>query len=175
MALFHKKFKVESARLQDYNYSQEGAYFVTICTKDKKWSLGKIVNQKFLDTSQSKIVRRCWLDLPNHYPECLLDEFIIMPNHIHGIIIINRKVETGFKPVSTQSHYSLSEIIRGFKTFSAKQINKIQSTHGKPFWQSRFYDHIIRNDESLNKIREYIAVNPQNWHNDKNNLQNFIY
>ena len=91
-------------------------------------------------------------------------------------------METGLKPVSTtrprkiggygKKRYSLSEIVRGFKTFSARKINELQNTQRKPFWQSRFYDHIIRNERSLNKIRKYIQQNPRIWERDKNNIEN---
>jgi REP element-mobilizing transposase RayT len=133
---------------------------------------------------QGKIVEEHWYDLPNHYQNCRLDEFVIMPNHIHGIIEIRyhddtrtftNTVETGLKPVSTINdetvgkQHSLFEIIRGFKTFSARRINKYQNTVGLSFWQARFYDHIIRNEKSLNNIRRYIQNNPLKWSMDKYN------
>ncbi|MGH2574149.1 MAG: transposase, partial [Ignavibacteria bacterium] len=128
--------------------------------------LGKIANEKFVDTELSKIVRECWYDLPNHYRNCRIDEFIIMPDHVHGIImLINNytiKKETGYKPVSTKydRNHSLSEIIRAFKTFSAKRINALQKTIGQPFWQKDYFERIIRNENELNRIREYIFYNP---------------
>ncbi|TSC52107.1 MAG: transposase [Parcubacteria group bacterium LiPW_72] len=172
------KFRAESVRLQEYDYSMEGAYFVTICTKNKKMSLGYIVRGQFRNTPQSKIIQKCWLDLPKHYPNCVLDEFVIMPNHVHSIIIINNPtVETGLKPVSTavNSRHSLSEMVRAFKTFSAREINILQATQGQPFWQSRFYDHIIRNNYELNRIRQYIIDNPSNWEKDRNNNVENLY
>ncbi len=175
MPLFQNKFHAESARLQEYDYSMEGAYFVTICTRGKEHRFGKIVNGQLLGTPQSKITQKYWLALPKHYPNCVLDEFVIMPNHVHGIIIINNPtVETGLKPVSTavNSKHPLSEMVRAFKTFSAREINILQGTQGQPFWQSRFYDHIIRNNYELNRIRQYIIDNPFNWGKDRNNIEN---
>lgn len=164
---FHNRYRIESTRLQNYDYSNDGAYFVTICTKNRECHLGEIVNGEMTETIQGKIIRESWLDLPNHYRNCILDEFIVMPNHVHGIIFIdNDSVETGLKPVS------LSEIMRGFKTFSARKINEYLNTQETPFWQSRFYDHIIRNENELARIREYIIDNPLKWELDENNLKN---
>ena len=85
-----------------------------------------------------------------------------MPNHVHFIVIIDNSIQ-GSK------RYYLSDIVGGFKTYSAKNINKIQNTTGQPFWQSRFHEHVIRNKQELIKIRQYIINNPKNWHRDRNN------
>ena len=114
-----------------------------------------------------EIVLDCWHNLPNHYKNIILDTFVIMPNHIHGIIII---VETGFKPVSTKTKNGLSEFVRALKTFSSRRINTKRQTPGYQVWQSRFYEHIIRNESELLKIREYIVNNPLNWETDENNM-----
>ena len=177
---FRGKYRIESARLKNYDYASDGAYFITICTKNREHFFGKIIEKKLQESEQSKICKTCWLDLPNHYGNCVLDAFVIMPNHIHGIIFI-KNVETGFKYVSTekiktnahQKRHSISEIIRGFKTFAARKINDFQKTQGTPFWQSRFHDHIIRGEEELNRIRVYIQNNPINWEKDRNNAVGF--
>src|SRR3972149_2888638 len=210
---FQGKYRIESTRLKDYNYSRNGAYFVTICTKNSMQLFGSIVDQKLIPNRQAEVLTECWLDLPAHYTNCVLDKFIIMPNHVHGIIIIDNEiaetglklnntivetdlkpdkvvvetglnpdkvvvVETGLKPVSTAGRvakpYPLSEIIRGFKTFSARRINEYQNTRGKAFWQSRFFDHIIRNREELKRIRQYIIENPLKWELEKNNHENLF-
>lgn len=160
-------------RLKDYDYSQNGYYFVTICIKNREWVLGDIDNGKMILNEYGKIAEKCWLDLPNHYKNCFLDEFIIMPDHMHGIVIIEN-VGNGFKPFPTHDdpkptikNHGLSEIMRGFKTFSSKNIN-IQN-HEKIFaWQKSFHDHIIRNEKSLSNIREYIRNNPVKWESEKN-------
>ena len=98
-----------------------------------------------------------------------------MPNHIYGIIIIdNLNKRKGYKPSPIDKSYSLSEIIRGFKTFSSKQINRIIKTDNKFKWQRSFHDHIIRNDKSLYNIREYIINNPTTWEKDENNINIFV-
>jgi len=188
---FQGKYRIESTRLKDYDYSLNGAYFVAICPKNSMHLFGSIVDQKLIPNRQAEVVTECWLGLPAHYANCVLDKFIIMPNHVHGIIIIDNEiaetglkpdkvvvVETGLKPVSTAGRvakpYPLSEIIRGFKTFSARRINEYQNTRGKAFWQSRFYDHIIRNREELKRIRQYIIENPLKWELEKNNHENLF-
>lgn len=168
--LFQGKYRIKSTRLPHWNYSQPGYYFVTICTKGRVCRLGRVIQRQMYLSLEGKIVQECWYDLPNHYPHIGLDEFIVMPNHVHGVVVIydNVAVETGLKPVSTIP-VTVSEIIRGFKTFSAKRINQLRNTPGQPFWQSRFYDHIIRNEKSLNNIRKYIQNNPAKWERDRNN------
>ncbi len=168
----------KSNRIAEYDYSQNGYYFVTICTKNKIEYFGKIENGKMVLNKYGEIAKKCWVDLPNHYKNCILDEWIIMSNHIHGVIVIDNPaiVGTGFKPVPTDiliKKHSLSEIIRGFKTFSSRRINEMNSD--KNFhWQRSFYDHIIRGEKSLEKIREYIVNNSQKWDLDRNNQENLF-
>ena len=96
---FQGKYRIESTRLKDYDYSRNGAYFVTICTKNSMHLFGSIVDQKLIPNRQAEVVTECWLGLPAHYTNCVLDKFIIMPNHVHGIIIIDNEIaETGLKP-----------------------------------------------------------------------------
>jgi REP element-mobilizing transposase RayT len=160
---FWKKYRTESTRLKEYDYSKNGAYFITICTKNREHFFGDIIDGKLLETKRSKICLACWLDLPNHYENCILDFFVIMPNHVHLIIFIEN---------NDDKKYPVSEIIRGFKTFTARKINDFQNTTGTPFWQSRFYDRIIRTEDELSRIRQYVQNNPANWENDRNNVEN---
>ena len=198
MVLYQNRYRIESSRSQNFNYASNGAYFITICTKDRKRFLGKIIKLKNCLVPQiqlskiGSIVRKCWLAIPDYFPFVILDEFIIMPNHIHGIIIINHGddclniVETGFKPVSTEFCVStimkkinnqnkfgpqsknLPSIIRGFKIGVTKYCRR--NTNIWNIWQSRFYDRIIRNEQELNRIRKYIVENPQCWKRDRNNI-----
>jgi REP element-mobilizing transposase RayT len=122
------------------------------------------------------IVQSCWEELPLHYPHIQLDEFVVMPNHIHGIIIIhdNTVNTVGSRHASTlpsgQSNV-LGNIVGSFKSAATKRINEMRKTPGSSVWQSRFYDHIIRNEKSLNRIREYMRTNPQQWEWDKENVK----
>lgn len=155
-------------RLRGYDYSYPGAYFVTVCTQKQKLTLGNVRKGKFLPTICGEIAREKWLELPERYPDIELDAFIIMPNHIQGIIFI---VEAGLKPAPTKKRYGLSEIVRAFKTYSSRAINEIRKTPGVHFWQRSFYDHIIRNEMELNRVREYVQNNPLSWELDKENPQ----
>ena len=173
MSLYNNRYRIESTRLKDWDYSRAGWYFITICTKNREMMFGNISNNRMILNKKGEIVRNSWDDLVNHYSNIKLDAFIIMPNHIHGIIAITHNVKTGLKPVSTIKNkpvsvkqYTLSEIMRGFKTFSARKINQLYNRSGIPLWQPRFYDHIIRNNNDLTRIREYIRNNPNKWQND---------
>ena len=171
--LYKDKYRIKSTRLKHFDYSSNGAYFVTICTKNRECVFGNVINGEMKLSDRGKIVEQCWDDLPNHYLNCILDTFVIMPNHVHGIIIIDNPVEAGFKPASTnKKHHGLFEIIRAFKTFSSRKINQIQ----KSFyfrWQRDYYEHVIRNDEELNRVREYIINNPVQWELDNENPKNY--
>lgn len=171
-------------RKPDIDYSRPGFYFVTICTKEKEEILGKVVGESMEPNDYGRIVRECWLALPDHYRCCQLHEFIIMPNHVHGIIEIAAgfNVGAGFKPARTlnpeelkparslsSDHVSLSEIIRGFKTFSARAIN--QKYPNSLFqWQRSFHDRVIRDNGELTAIGRYIVENPRHWSEDEENL-----
>ena len=140
--------------LKGHDYTSNGYYYVTICTDNRKEWLGNIINDQMIINTYGIICQQCWANLPNHYNNLILDTYIIMPNHIHGTIIIdNLNKREGYKPSPTNKLYSLSEIIRGFKTFSSKQINKIIKPENKFKWQRSFHDHIIRNNKSLKNIR----------------------
>ncbi|MCL4503714.1 MAG: transposase [Deltaproteobacteria bacterium] len=160
--------KRKPLRLPYFDYSQNGAYFVTICIKNRECLLGKISNGEMLLNYLGEIVLQSWLDLPNHYPLIEIDEFTVMPNHCHGVIVMT-DVGAGLKPAPTKP--PLSEIIRGFKTFSARKINLFRRLPGRPVWQRNFYEHVIRDEKSLNRIREYISTNPRRWELDRENPQ----
>jgi REP element-mobilizing transposase RayT len=158
-------------RLRDYDYSKSGYYFITICTKNREEWFGKVENEVMILNHYGKIVNQCWGDLPNHYLNCSLDTFVVMLNHIHGIIVIrnDNTVGNGFKPFPT---YGLSEMIRGFKTFSSRKINEKIRNENKFEWQKSFYDHVIRNEKSLHNLRNYITFNVSKWELDIENIKN---
>ena len=168
-----------SIRLKEYDYSQEGYYYVTICTKNMERWFGNVVNGKMKLSDIGEIVKFCWHDLPNHYAFCKLDEFVIMPNHVHGIIVIDRESFVGAglklaltKPAPTMKRHGLFEIIRAFKTFSSRKINDLQkSLHFQ--WHRNYYEHIIRNEKELYFKRKYIINNPLKWDLDENNPAKF--
>jgi putative transposase len=169
-------------RLDGYNYSQQGMYFITICTKNREYIFGEIVNEKMILNDIGKITERYWLEIPNHFPHVSLDEFIVMPNHVHGIIEIKNNLDVGNAHVRSKninrSKMLISKAIHGFKSSVTRRIFKNQERMyafpTKFAWQKSFYDRIIRNEIELNKIREYIFKNPINWEQDRNNSANIF-
>ena len=150
-------------RLIKYDYSQPGYYFVTICTSNRVECFGRVENGTMILSPEGKIAEDHWKDNPTHYENIALDEFIVMPNHLHGIIIIREGQAEGL-------HYSLQRIIGSYKNVVSKDVrNKVNKDFA---WQPSFYDHVIRKDESLDKIREYIKNNPLKWELDRNSLSN---
>ena len=160
-----------SIRLKDYDYSQPGAYFVTLCTHQRDCLFGTIKEGNMIPSPTGDIVASCWYDLPAHYPHVEIDEFVVMPNHVHGIIILRHPddVGAGFKPAPTCKRHGLTEIVRAFKTFSARHANVARNTLGMHLWQRSYYEHIIRDEHDLHAIREYIANNPAGWERDDYN------
>jgi putative transposase len=156
-------------RLKDFDYSQGDGYFVTICTKDKVNYFGEIQNGEMILNEYGKIVKQQWLWLQKQYNYVSLDEFVIMPNHLHGLLIINNDVGNG-RDRSLPEIKSLSSLIGAFKTTSSKMIH--QNGNINFSWQKSFYDHIIRNEKSLENIRVYIHYNPLKWEWDTENKLN---
>ena len=152
--------KRKKLRLQNYDYSQNGMYFVTICTQNKKHFFGKITNDEMKLNQCGKIVYECLVDIPNHFDDVIVNEFVIMPNHIHAIIEI--VVDRHVCPLQRRQQQLLPKVIGGFKASVTKNINnKFGKNNFK--WQRSYYDHIIRKEESLKKIQEYIMINFSEW------------
>jgi putative transposase len=231
-----EKHHRRSIRLKGYDYTQPGAYFITICTQGRECLFGEIIDGEMHLNEAGQIVVQTWQDLPNHVSNVQLDAFVVMPNHVHGIIIITDhaggigagfkparttmgpgsaggagstagpgsvgagsvgagsepapttttgpgptagsgpaagpgSVGAGLEPAPTRSSHGLPEIVRQFKTFSARRINELRGTPGTPVWQRNYYEHIIRDESSLNRIRQYIAENPARWDADQENPQ----
>ncbi len=181
-----------SIRYKDFDYTQPGAYFFTLVTRERANLFGRI-DQGVMDVNRfGEIIHRVWLDLPRHYPYITLDWFVLMPNHVHAIIFQNHDDKgrggssldvktTMLKPlpgdVMTVSggetcpykmrRHGLSEIVRALKSFSARRINQIRSAPGQAVWQRNYFERIIRNQKELDAIREYITDNPRRWTEDK--------
>ena len=217
MTLFQNKYRIESARLQGWDYGSNAMYFVTICTHNRECFFGEIVETPNVETPNvetpklgvctgivetpklgvctakmqlseiGKMADHFWNEIPIHFPFVELDEYIVMPNHVHGIIIINKrdgivetpklgtpkletpKLETPKLGVSTDAasekwkSATLGVIINQYKricTIESRKINRYFA------WHPRFHDHIIRNDASYQRIREYIVHNPEAWDKD---------
>ena len=165
-----------SIRLKDYDYSQEGAYFVTICTQKKAAILGRIVAGAVRLNRFGNVVNTCWTKMPHHFPNVEIDTFVIMTNHIHGIIVLidncRGAVAAPFgagEVTSPLRKCTLGQVIAYFKYQTTKSINRICNTPGNRIWQRNYYEHVIRNEDDLNEIRQYILDNPVKWGIDENN------
>jgi len=160
--------------LPGHDYSSPGAYFITIVTNNRQYLFGEIVNNEMILNEYGEIANKYWYEIPKHYTNTQLDEYVIMPNHIHGIIFIVGAIhelplqQNEFSQLIQRRKMLLPKIIGRFKMNAAKQINQIRQTPGIPVWQRNYYEHIIRNDNELNKIREYIINNPLTWQTDEN-------
>jgi len=167
-----------SIRLQGYNYSSEGGYFITIVTHKRQRLFGEIVNGEMRLNSFGLVVRGEWLRTAElrPYVELFEDEFIVMPNHIHGIIWITDVVVGAYcnTPLPTNPFHSpgvgIGAIVRGFKSIVTKNLNLLRGTPSTPVWQRNYYEHIISTDSEYDTIAEYIYSNPVFWGEDKENL-----
>jgi len=177
-----------SLRLQDYDYTHEGAYFVTVCLKERACLFGDISDGKMILNDAGRTAEKCWNDIPTHFPHIELDEFVIMPNHVHGIIVINCRGESRIRPgdfhePNSGDHKdrpygttagSIGRIIQAFKSrVTHEYIMGVRHQMWAPFngklWQRNYYEHVIRDDASLNLIRQYIMDNPPRWAEDEEN------
>ncbi len=166
-------------RLKTYDYFQEGAYFVTICSERREKLFGIVRDGEMHLDECGKILAGTWNTLSQRFPNIELDSVVVMPNHIHGIIrIVGAGSARPSKPLSEtkggetpplQEKTSLSQIVGYFKYQSTKLINELRGTPCAKVWQRSFYEHIIRDDESFNRISDYIATNPLRWDLDREN------
>lgn len=165
---FNNKYRISTARLNNWDYGWNASYFVTICTHNRECYFGNSLNGKMELSEIGKLAEKYWLEIPQHFPFVKLGAFVVMPNHVHGIIIIDRqpsKIKMQANKFGPQSR-NLASIIRGYKIGVTLNARKIDADFA---WQKRYYDHIIRDDNSYNKIIEYIIENPIQWVEDELN------
>jgi putative transposase len=170
-------------RLESYDYSTPGAYFVTVCVKDGLCVLGNVANEKVDLTEAGKMIQKWWSELESKFPSIELDEYTIMPNHVHGIISIVG-ADLCVRPSANLDQKKgahigapLQTILQWFKTMATNEyIRGVKQLNWPPFsgklWQRSYYDHIIRNDNALDKIRRYISQNPAQWEQDHHHPSN---
>lgn len=175
-----------SIRLKNYDYTTAGAYFITICTHQRECLLGTIEDGKMRLSLFGECVQSHWLNLPKHHPHLQLDDFIVMPNHLHGILWLGGMVCKGeaFAPrltplgVHTNANASplpadgtqpgsIGAIVQNFKSVSTRRVNQLRKTAGVPIWHRNYYEHIIRDERALHNIRQYIQNNPLSWWQDQ--------
>jgi len=186
----------KSPRKRGYDYSQSGAYFVTICTYNRARLFGKIVNDEMQLNDIGRIAEASWGEIPHHFAGVELDCYVVMPNHVHGIILINDdnllrdghdgsrnghdvSCSYGNGDVGTPymasapdapphpKHPTLGVIVGTYKATVTRRVNQQLGISGENIWQGRYHDHIIRNEPSWNKIREYVIYNPMRWREDR--------
>jgi putative transposase len=161
-------------RLPNHDYSQAGPYFVTICTHDMSCLLGTVRGEHVHLSLSGEIVRETWHALPERFPRVVLDEFIIMPNHLHAILAF---VGAGLAPPNAAgmkserpSLCSLPAVIGALKSISTIKINRLLNRSAVPFWQRSYYEHIIRDGDDMKNTQRYILENPFRWSSDPEHL-----
>ncbi|MBU3942398.1 transposase [Patescibacteria group bacterium] len=179
------KFHRQSIRLRNYDYASQGLYYVTLCSQNRELY--------FENNDIKQMIDNQWQELKNKFPNIDLDKYVIMPNHIHGIIVItnnvnndcrgevfsppnitSNKLEGGMTPPLQRKKPTLGQMIAYFKYQSTKQINDfLKNPLDQKLWQRNYYEHVIRNQKSLDDIRKYIRINPLNWDRDRNNPKNW--
>jgi len=181
-----------SIRLKEYDYSSPGAYFITICTYQRQHLFGDIVDGVMKLNQYGQIIQSCWQRIPIHFANVLLDAWVVMPNHLHGILVLTDTLGEGeafgkgeafgnktceiaedacpnaspLQFCGTQSG-SIGAIVQNYKSISTLQINYVRHTPGIPVWQRNYHDRIIRDEEALQRIREYVKTNPLAWEIDQ--------
>lgn len=172
-----------SIRLREWDYAANGAYFITLVTHERAPLFGAIVDGEMRLNAFGEIARAYWEEIPSHFDHIEIDAFVIMPNHVHGIVMIvtNESADvraqhccapTTTNPTPHEINVkpgSLSAIIRSYKSAVTKQTNHLRNTPAEPVWQRNFYERIVRNDRELNTVRDYIINNPARWAEDNEN------
>jgi len=183
-----------TTRLKNYDYSQPGAYFITLCTEHRRCCFGAINDGDLQLNTIGKMITSVWQSLATQIVYIKLDEFVVMPNHFHGIVFINRERAIHELPLQnppptsvgaiqesptvarlrrdTRRQMLLPKIVGRFKMQTAKQFNLSSSNDGTAQWQRNYHEHIIRNDADLTRLREYITHNPLRWSLDRENPDN---
>lgn len=179
----------QSIRLKGYDYSSAGAYYVTVCTFRRQQLLGEVADGEMVTNELGRIVEQTWMKLPEHFQYVTLDEFVVMPNHVHGIVFINEgrgdalNVIEGarlsdlnaspLRPHGTQRG-SLGAIVQNVKSVASRRINRLRRMPGAPLWQRNYYEHVVRNENELDRIRRYVVGNPAKWDEDEYNPR-YVY
>jgi REP element-mobilizing transposase RayT len=161
-----------SIRLAGYDYSSSGVYFVTICAFRRMMSFGKIHNAKMIPNAIGTLVEASWFELPIRLPTVELDAFAIMPNHVHGIIVLHNetRAETSSAPTNSNRTPALAHVVQTFKSLAYAGVRR-QLRRTGPLWQRDYYEHIVRTGNALTAIQGYIWENPLRWQFDRENPQ----
>ena len=167
----------QSIRLKGFDYSLPGGYFVTICTHERARIFGRIVDRKMHLSRAGAVARDSWLKLPARFPTVILQDFTVMPNHLHAILVLAHRLPSSKKGAASSAptkdspaQPGLAKIMRAFKSVSAIEINRTLGRKNQPVWQRNYYEHIIRFPGEYDKIRKYIYENPILWDHDPENI-----
>jgi len=166
----------QSIRLGGYDYTNAGMYFVTICVDDQSFLFGRIAGEAMVLSAVGQIILRTWEELPSHYTGVEVDRFVVMPNHVHGIIVLTTgyrgpgvvPFREGPRHVEGQKVLSLGDVVMRFKSLAYTAYRK-NTGISRSFWQKNYYEHIIRDGQSLGRVRYYIMNNPRRWRMDPEN------
>jgi putative transposase len=168
-----------SIRVKGYDYSHAGAYFVTLCTEGKRFLFGEIVADQMRTNGYGRVAHEEWWRAEKIRPGLRLDAWVVMPNHVHGIVFLPDPQRRGAQPCAPtelakparlhRPPRSLASLVAQYKASSARKINALRGTPGAAVWQRGYYEHIVRNDADLERIREYISANPLRWPFDREN------
>jgi REP element-mobilizing transposase RayT len=164
--------------MPDFDYGQVGAYFVTLSVQDRKCLFGEVVNDAMRVNEIGKIVADEWRRTPTMRPNVILDECVVMPNHFHALLALESSRRGVLNTPSGQFHspsQTLGAILRGFKAATTKKINECRGRFGEVLWQRNFYEHVVRDEAELSRIREYIENNPTQWLLDRENPEMGVY
>ena len=175
----HQSHRRRSIRLRHYDYTQPGAYFVTVCTQHRECVFGEIVDGKMRLNDIGRMIYHVWCELPQYYAGINIDEFVVMPNHFHGIIMIvgagprARPHADAGQPRGVAPTMSLPDVVHRFKSLTTTRYRQgVIQNQWPPFsrklWQRNYYERVIRDDAELNEIRQYVVNNPANWLEDEN-------
>jgi REP element-mobilizing transposase RayT len=156
-------------RLPSYDYSQEGAYFITVCTLGRLCLFGDVIHDTVQPNECGQAVTDVWNLLSRHFPHVQTFAFVLMPNHVHGVLLFQDVGEEAACPNHGRPRHGLPDVVGAFKSYSARAVNRIRGTRGQPVWQRGYYDHVIRSESTLARIGEYIANNPLQWNLDHDN------
>ncbi len=168
-----------SLRLPGYSYATPGAYFITVCACNRGCLFGEVTAGEMRLNECGNIVKEEWLKTGILRPYLAMDEFVVMPNHVHGIVIIDSNGSRGiarYAPTETTtsqfghlSPCSIAAIVRAFKAAATRRVNELRRAPGVPVWQRGYYEHVIRGEDDLNSVREYVRYNPSKWAEDEEN------
>ncbi|MDO8612587.1 MAG: transposase [Dehalococcoidia bacterium] len=178
----------KSIQLRGYDYAQAGAYFVTICTQSRECIFGDVIEGQMVLNDPGKVVESVWRELPEHYPGVAVDACAVMPNHLHGIVVLVGAGRANVEPVGAGASacpepgqpqgvaptLSLPDVVQRFKSLTTAKYRKgVRDSGWQPFagrlWQRNYYEHVIRNEDDLDRVRRYIAENPLRWDEDPEN------